>query len=202
MQLNKIHRFKNKEYDTWWRIHPSLKPTDHFDRMEFIGDRVVSLSLTKFLLCNTSYTAGQLSNHISILASGKNMSYIGKFLSPFLRYSGDLTPAMIADALEAYIGAVFLDNGDTETIILSLWKDCILNYYDVSPKNQLQELLQAHNKTSSFQYELLPSPDHRKQFKCTLRVDNMVVYSNGKSKKEASMNAAKNFLEQYNKTFK
>lgn len=111
-------------------------------------------------------------------------------------------PSILADAVEALIGAVFLDGGyeETRTVVLELLRDGLQDVRDGKTlisdyKTALQELLQAEGLTAGdIRYEDAgqSGPDHDKVFSVRLMVKGeLEAEGEGKSKKQAQQNAAR-----------
>lgn len=136
-------------------------------------------------------------------------------LGTFLRLSrgeektgGRSRPSILADAMEAVIGAVYLDGGfdEVKRVVLALFREEIDQaasgrYRTTDHKTALQEKLQARGITG-IRYDLVEEsgPDHDKTFVMGLYIDGeLVSKGKGKSKKEAEQEAAKIKLERENR---
>ena len=113
-----------------------------------------------------------------------------------------LNKTVLADAMEAIIGAVFIDSNydKIKKIVLSLWKDIVANYneWDQEPKTHLQELCQAQSGATPV-YKLLSisGPDHRPEFLIELQALGKTIQSKGGSRKEAETTAARELLKTF-----
>ena len=102
----------------------------------------------------------------------------------------------MADACEALLGSIYIDNGfnSVEKIILNLWsnhiKDSIVTKID--PKTKLQEFsLKKFKKLPTYKVISNTGPRHKPLFKVGVKlVDTKFYISDGKSKKDAEQNAA------------
>jgi ribonuclease-3 len=187
-------------------LHPECK---HNQRLEFLGDSVLSTVISSWLYRQfESHDEGKLSRKKALLARGKLLGEIGRGLNleSFLRVAksekdehGRLRDSALEDALEAIIGAVFLDDGfiAAEQMILQ-WEDkfcqaIALDQEMFNPKGKLQEFVQSKFKGTKIFYKLAKQsgPDHRREFIIDLYLGKEKISSgSGLSKKAAEENAA------------
>ena len=112
---------------------------------------------------------------------------------------------ILSDALEALIGAIFLDQGfiKTETYILKLWKKFLENskITEIDAKTKLQEYsLKLYKKLPSYKIKKKSGPHHMPIFEAEVNIPNSKSFqANGLSKKEAQQNAAKKLMENLKK---
>ena len=113
----------------------------------------------------------------------------------------DSLESIKANALEALIGAIYLDSNleKTTTVILSLWKNYFdnINLSSFDPKSSLQEWCLKYKKKLP-EYKLIEKigPDHQPTFKIKVFIDNHTYSSaNGNSKQDAEINAAEKLLK-------
>jgi ribonuclease-3 len=178
------------------------------ERLEFLGDSVLNLLVTWFLYEGLrDADEGALSNRRARMTSGEALTEVGHKLK-----LGDLlrtgkgqdlepTPNMEADAVEACIGAIFLDGGleAAQGFVLS---HIIANYKPEEPayndpKSRLQHYTLA-NRLGLPEYRLLESsgPAHHQEFLMEVLVDGKALGQGlGTSKKIAQQNAATSALE-------
>lgn len=177
------------------------------ERLEFLGDSVLGLAAASHLFETMKNPEGDLAKIKSVVVSEKTLAPIavrfgidrmlvlgrGEELS-----GGRKKPAILADCMEAVIGAYYLDAGyvKAEKYILSflvpeiekVQSDGIKDY-----KTLLQELYQKKSKECP-RYETvsISGPDHDQTFNVSVHLGT-VTYGpqSGKSKKEAEQNAAK-----------
>jgi len=176
------------------------------ERLEFLGDRVLNLIVAEYLFCHFDETEGYLTQrmevtmnrNLGVLVPSLGLGYEDLIL---VAENQPLTPGIIADAFEAFIGALYLDRGfdATRNIVLSLISDEIESF---SPgknyKKKLQETVQKQNLPLPV-YSLVRKDglDHRPVF--TYRVTagkNISGVGTGSSKAEATQNAALDALHQ------
>jgi ribonuclease-3 len=183
------------------------------ERLEFLGDSILSFVVSTHLFKTyPDFDEGTLTNVRALLVNTKNLSKVASQLNfgKLLKLSkgeeeskGRSNPSLLADVFEAYIGALYLDQGFEEVsnflkrIMLSKIQDLLQKKTFKDPKSLLQEEVQA-KKQSSPVYKVIEEvgPAHEKIFKVGVFVDNkMQGIGTGKSKQEASESAAKQALE-------
>jgi len=198
--------------------HPSLayeSKRPHFDnqRLEYLGDAVIQLILTHELYQRfPKFAEGRLTKLRSRLVSRDalcecaHLIKLGEFLllgKGEAASGGRERPSNLADAIEALAGAVYLDGGydESKNFIMknfSSFIDEIANQPDDSnPKGKLQEHLQSITQSSpSYSIISQEGPDHEKSFVSQVSWEGMLLgKGDGKSKKEAEINAASDALE-------
>ncbi len=173
-------------------IHPSYQKNLEFQRLEFLGDKVISFYLAKYLMLNYNLSEGEMTVKISQMVNNTDMAFVGSFLKDQIKYSGELNNSIIADCLEAWFGYKLLNGDDVEFLIYDLWQDYLSPDIQINPKNQLQEIMQKQQKTIKYIYI-----QENNNFLVQLIADNKIIKSIGKSKKIASINAAQIFLNKY-----
>lgn len=188
-----------------------------YERMEFLGDAVLGLSVSSYLFENfPDKDEGELTKLKATLVSEVNLSRRAKLISlgKYLYLSteeeksgGRTRTSILSDSYEAILGAVFIDGGLAaaeqfiRTHLLKNLKETAEDKSMHNYKGELLELLQAEGEGTP-KYEVLEEegPDHQKMF-------TIGVYSKGKllgrgkgaSKKEAEQNAAMMALEELEK---
>lgn len=181
------------------------------ERLEFMGDAVLQLWSSKEIW-PLNISEGQMTRLRAQLVCEKALAIYGRelHLNDFLllgageeKTGGRDKDAIIADAFEAFLGALFLDQGmDAVDIIL---KACITprlsNPMDIGImhdyKSKLQEFVQA-DKKRTVQYKLVSEsgPANAPRFVMNCIMDNIVLGTGiGDSKKHAEQNAAKDAFE-------
>lgn len=181
------------------------------ERLEFLGDAVLQLIVTTKLYQDyPDLPEGQLAKVRAAVVSGSTLAEVARTvdlgqyleLSPAEERSGGRSKdSILADTLEALIGALYLDSGYEETrdAVLGLLSSRI----DEKAKNpgvkdyktRLQEVLASDGRRPSYQVEGT-GPDHERTFRATVSVDGRAIGAgDGKSKKAAEQSAAKQALE-------
>jgi ribonuclease III len=184
----------------------------HNERLEFLGDAVLELSATEYLYTHYDHPEGELTNFRSALVNYKKLAEIahGLGLEQFLLMSrgeakdvGRARQVILANAIEALIGAIYLDQGFSQansfiekTILVEL-QDIITGGSYVDPKSRLQELVQERRGiTPTYGVVSESGPDHDKTFIVAAFINTTEIgRGNGPSKQEAEISAAQNALE-------
>lgn len=186
----------------------------HNERLEFLGDAVLELAVTENLFNQfPQYPEGQLTSLRAALVNYQIMAEVAKNLGfdEFILLSrgeakdiGRARKVILANAMEAVIGAVYLDAGYQEAkriiekfIVNPNLNKVIENGLYKDPKSHLQEIVQEKMKLTPT-YQMLEEwgPDHKKIFKMGVYFgDKLVAEGEGYSKQEAEIEAAKNALD-------
>lgn len=188
----------------------SLK-ISHNERLEFLGDAVLELVVTEYLFENFPNPEGDLTNWRASLVNGEHLATIAKKLEieEYILMSkgekkdhGKARMYILANAMEAIIGAIYLDRGYQEAkdfinknIIVHL-KDILKNKSYLDAKSFFQEKAQEIFQITPH-YELIKEwgPDHDKKFLVALMLGTeKIAEGEGMSKQEAQRSAAQNGL--------
>ena len=210
-QLQKLINinFKDKNLLKESLIHKSYNNTKNNEKLEFLGDRVLGLVLSKILIETfPKEKEGIIDKKFANLVNKKTCTMIAKSLNlkKFMSV-GDSHKGLsksdnkiLSDALEALIGAIYLDSGlsTAENFILKNWKESLLKseVTEIDPKTKLQEYsLKKFKKLPKYKVFKESGPRHNPTFKVEVQIPNSKKYSAiGKSKKDAQQNAAKKLL--------
>jgi ribonuclease-3 len=190
------------------------------ERLEFLGDSVLSLVVSNYLYTHFSeYPEGTLTRIRSsvvceaALASFSEKIGLGEFLmlgKGEAQNGGAEKPAILADAFEALLAAIYLDAGAEEGMkavakfLLPMVKSAIdalpeMGDVRIDSKSRLQEFIQQDREQKEvLEYRLVgeSGPDHNKVFTAEVLICGEVKGSgSGRSKKESEQSAAKNALE-------
>lgn len=195
--------------------HKSLN-LEHNERLEFLGDAVLELASTKYLYENFNRPEGELTNWRSALVKGESLSVESKRLGldPYIKTSrgeakntGKARDIILANAFEALIGAIYLDQGFGVAYDFVLKNICyklenILDkglYYDA--KSRFQEMVQdQYGITPTYEVESESGPDHAKVFIVSATLgDKKVATGEGPSKQKAQTAAAQAALDDWEK---
>jgi len=185
---------------------PAIK---HNQRLEFLGDAVLGLILAEQLYATLpSEREGVLTQNRSALAKGAQLACMARELEipVHLRLSdaeqrnqGRNRDSILEDALEAVIGAIYLDSDfpTAKRIVLKWYGDISAKLEATldqhNPKGRLQELVQPRLGNDAISYELIHEcgPAHLKRFSVEVRIAGKMAGSGeGSSKKEAEEQAA------------
>lgn len=213
------YRFRSQELLLEALTHRStlgeLKPGENgitYERFEFLGDSVLALVTSDYLVRNfPEENEGQLTQKKSLLVSQTILAKkaLTIDLAAHIIVSGNASRGGVADqdsvlaaALEAVIGAIYLDGGIEpardfieERILDDI--DAIIEHTDhINYKSHLQELTQSRFKTYPvYKVKSTSGPEHDKVFVVEVHIAGRVRgKGRGKSKKDAEQMAAKNAL--------
>ena len=189
-----------------------FKESQYNERLEFLGDSVLQLTITEYLFSNyKNKLEGELTRLRSLIVCENSLYNVARKLriSDFIMMSKgeELTGgrdriSIQADAVEAIIAAIYIDKGleVAKEFILTNFNDIIKKAIDnkiiLDFKTKLQEYLQKDGDID-INYELYKheGPPHRRKFFVNLYVEGKLLGSGeGYSKKEAEQNAAKEAL--------
>ncbi|MDD5251435.1 MAG: ribonuclease III [Patescibacteria group bacterium] len=192
--------------------HPSF-PFGHNERLEFLGDAVLELVVTEYLYNHYPNPEGELTNWRAALVNAKMLSDIasGLDLGEYLYLShgeakdsrGKARQYILANAIEALIGAMYLDLGTEPTRefilqnVLSRLPYVLEHRLQVDPKSRFQECAQElAGVTPTYRVLEEKGPDHAKDFTIGVYLgDELVATGIGTSKQEAQIAAAQRGLE-------
>lgn len=193
--------------------HPDF-PLAHNERLEFLGDAVLELVVTEYLYLHYENPEGELTTWRSALVNGDSLAVIAQEIGvePYLYLSkGEEKDAnskarryILANAMEAIIGAMYLDFGWEVTKSFLLQKvvsklDAIIqDRLYIDPKSRFQESAQSKlGITPSYKVLEESGPDHQKQFIMGAYLGkDLVAKGEGTSKQEAQISAAAAALEE------
>ena len=177
------------------------------ERLEFLGDSILGQAVTvKLFLDHPDLDEGELAKRRASLVSSVALAEVGRSigLGPYVRLGRGETmtggadkPSILADTVEAIIGAVYLDaGGDAATafvlrLIAPLLRDPERFGAAMDPKTSLQEIAARRSAPPPVYTVSESGPDHNKHFIATVSVGELVQASGeGSSKKQAEMAAA------------
>lgn len=196
--------------------HPEFK-MGHNERLEFLGDAVLEIVVTEYLFLNfPNVPEGDLTNWRAALVNAKMLYEVANDLgvekSLYLS-KGEAKDKnkksrhfILADAVEAIIGAIYLDQGMKVSKnfilknIVSKLDSILKNKLYLDPKSRFQEKAQEMRGVTPH-YKILDEigPDHAKVFTVGLYLeDEIVAKGKGLSKQEAQVEAATNGLKKLN----
>ena len=202
-------KFNDKSLIPNLLTHKSFSKANNNEMLEFLGDRVLGLVLSKKLLeLYPTETVGNLDKRFAFLVNKNSCLKISKKLNieKFLilgdtyKNKKKVEDKILSDVIEALIGAIFLDSGYsiTEKFILNLWKtELKINTKTiVDSKTQLQEYsLKTYKKLPVYKILKLQGPKHSPFYLVGVKITSFKQHTgNGKSIKIAQQNAAKNLL--------
>ncbi len=225
MNKNLQSLFKNKKlyelaltHKSWVNEHPKERTSN--ERLEFLGDAILEFIVSdEIFSLFPDKEEGYLTSLRANLVNTKNLSEIAKklnigqelFLSKGeVETGGRTNPSILANAFEAIIGALYLDQGLEET--RKFIKNTVLSHLKErleKPLKDSKSLLQEYVQSLSFpapRYRVVSEsgPDHDKRFVVEVLINSKSWgRGKGKNKQEAEQEAAKaalvNFVSKYSK---
>jgi ribonuclease III len=201
--------------DPRWRealTHGSTGEAENYERLEFLGDRVLGLVIAEWLHERSHGSEGQLSQRLNALVSREVNATIARRigLGPHIRLGkqarddgGADSDNILGDVIEALIGASFLVRGfePTRAMVRALWAEEVNGEAGRSkhPKSALQEWA-AGNKRAMPEYRVTDrsGPDHAASFTVSVSIRNVgEAEATGSSKQEAETHAAEAFMRRF-----
>jgi len=197
--------FKNKNILIKSLTHKSFNSSDNNEKLEFLGDRVLGLVISKKLLeIFPNDKEGFLDKKLASLVNKKKCLDVGKSLNleKFILVGNSkkkpikIENKIISDCCEALIGAIYLDQGFDviENFILKIWKihinSSVVTFIDSKTKLQEYSLKKFKNLPI---YKLIDNsgPMHKPLFKVGVKLKNSKMFvGTGQSKKDAQQKAA------------
>ena len=208
---NKINlKFKNINLLKRAITHKSHDPINNYEKLEFLGDRVLGLIISmKLLKMYPKEREGILDKKLASLVNKNRCYEIGKTLkleqciltSNSNKKKTKIENKIISDTTEALIGAVFYEKGFiiTEKFVLNMWQDLInsSNITMIDSKTKLQEYsLKKFKILPIYKLISIKGPKHKPKFIISVKIkDTKIFEGSGESKKKAEQNAAKKLLE-------
>jgi ribonuclease III len=206
------HSFSDRQVLVTALTHASLprQPTN-YERLEFLGDRVLGLIVAEMLYrLYPEEKEGDLAKRLTEVVQQKTLVSVaaGLGIAPYLRLSagekkagGTLKDTILADAVEALIGAIYLDGGleAARRFVERHWQPLVATRRSPpdDPKTRLQEVAQARGLALP-QYKLLAKTgsDHAPVFDVEVSVTGMgSAQARAASKRAAEKEAAQKLLE-------
>ena len=212
--------FTNKELLHMALTHSSYANEHNYprlnnnERLEFLGDAVLEITVSDFLYNNyTDINEGELTKLRASMVCEPTLFLCAKDIdlqNCILLGKGEEAtggrkrPSIVSDAMEALIGAIYLDGGieNAREFVANFILNDIENkklFYD--SKTILQEIAQGEH-LGAISYELVSEsgPDHNKTFRVAVKIDDKVIGNGeGRTKKAAEQEAAYNAILEYKK---
>ena len=185
--------------------HKSFDSKNNNEKLEFLGDRVLGLVISKKLLeIYPNEREGILDKKFASLVNKKTCLKISKDIGlenyvltlNSSKSNNNIEDKVLSDCCESLIGAIYLDKGFNvvEKFILNLWKDLIKDSVitQVDAKTKLQEFsLKKFKKLPIYRLLSNTGPRHKPIIKVSVKIHNSKNFiAEGKSKKIAEQNAA------------
>jgi ribonuclease-3 len=188
---------------------------DHNERLEFLGDAVLELVVTEYLYNSFPNPEGELTNWRAALVKAETLSQVSDNLgiNKYLLLSkgeakdtGRARQYILANALEAIIGAIYLDQG-YESIKQFILKAIIKELPEILEKGTYRDAKSVFQEEAQERVGITPTyevlkewgPDHAKHFRVGVFLNGeLAAEGEGVSKQEAQLEAAKNALRAKN----
>jgi len=203
-------KFHNKKNLLKSLTHKSFDTSNNNEKLEFLGDRVLGLVISKKLFeLYPDDTEGRLDKKLAFLVNKNRCCEIGKKinLDKFIitstsnKKENNIVDKIISDSCEALIGAIFLDHGFivVEKFINRLWKKHLQKsiQLQIDAKTKLQEYsLKKYKSLPIYKFLSNTGPKHKPLFKIAVKIQNSkFISATGYSKKDAELKAANLFLK-------
>jgi ribonuclease-3 len=203
------HRFARPALLVEALTHASAGPPN-YERLEFLGDRVLGCVVAAWAVASTADDAGGLNRRQAALVDGATCADVARTLGVAERLRMDRAARnahvhhsdnALADAMEALVGAVFADAGFTaaERAVRRAWGERLDATAPPArdPKSQLQEWAQARGpRLPDYAVVEREGPDHAPRFRVRVTVSGLdPVEATGGTKQEAQRNAAAAMLD-------
>jgi ribonuclease-3 len=211
----KAHAGCDPNDETLWLealTHGSTGHERNYERLEFLGDRVLGLSIAEWLFSASGEAEGKLSQRLNALVSRATCARVARAigLGPHMllgkqaRDDGGLdSDNILGDVMEALIGACFVDHGfdQARAMVRSLWAEQVEGKAGKHkhPKSALQEWT-VGNKRRMPEYSLVErsGPDHNLRFTVKVEVHGIgEAQATASSKQDAETLAAEEFLRKF-----
>ncbi len=207
------HEFARPELLLRALTHPSMSSPSRPDnqRLEFLGDRVLGLVMAEALLkADRGAAEGQLAPRFNALVRKEACAEVARSIGlgealklgrSEMLSGGRRKEAILADAMEAVIAAVYVDAGfeAARAVILAHWQDRIAGVETDArdPKTSLQEWAQARGQTPPCYAEIARAgPDHAPEFTVEVRLaSGEHARATAGAKRQAEQRAARALLE-------
>ena len=202
-------KFKNLNNLKKSLTHKSYDSLNNYEKLEFLGDRILGFVISKKIIeLFPDEKEGVLDKKLASLVNKNKCLEVAKTIDlEKIILVGNKGPKakvenkIIADSIEALIGAIYYDKGFeiSEKFILSMWKNFINLSKEtlIDSKTKLQEYsLKKFKSLPIYKLVSRSGPKHKPKFTISVRLKDSKFYDGkGDSKKKAEQNAAKNLLD-------
>jgi|TARA_B100001964_G_scaffold228063_1_gene278711 ribonuclease-3 len=202
-------KFKNLNNLKKSLTHKSYDSLNNYEKLEFLGDRILGFVISKKIIeLFPDEKEGVLDKKLASLVNKNKCLEVAKTIDlEKIILVGNKDPKakvenkIIADSIEALIGAIYYDKGFeiSEKFILSMWKNFINLSKEtlIDSKTKLQEYsLKKFKSLPIYKLVSRSGPKHKPKFTISVRLKDSKFYDGkGDSKKKAEQNAAKNLLD-------
>ena len=175
-----------------------------YERLEFLGDAVLEIIISEYLYKERHLEEGTMTrmraSYVCEEACATYAKEIGLDLDIRVGIGEEINQTILADVFEAFVAALYLDQGFefTRSFVLNI----ILKYIEKEVdflhdyKSELQELVQTVRKSVIYEIIDESGPAHDRTFTCQVKVDDIIMgIGKGSSKKSAEQEAAKEALK-------
>jgi ribonuclease-3 len=186
-------------------------PGDNNERLEFLGDAILDLVVSEAVFrAHPQAPEGDLSRLRAALVNDKSLAAIASDLGlgshlnmgqGERKSGGHRRKSLLADALEAIFGAVYLDSGfgPARAVIEQAFGERLREFPDVEslrdPKTRLQEWMQARQMgLPEYSLSSVSGEAHRQTFEAECRVDDTVTKGSARTRRNAEQQAADKML--------
>ena len=205
-------KFKNLSILKKSITHKSYDSKNNYEKLEFLGDRLLGLIISKKLLSMyPDVKEGLLDKKLASLVNKEKCYEVGKKLKldEFVlvgnnKKNSKVEIKIVSDCIESLIGAIYYERGFdfVEKFVLNLWKDMLESSKItlIDAKTKLQEYSLKKFKILPI-YKLLNTtgPKHKPIFRIAVRLKNSeFIDGAGKSKKIAEQDAANRYIKKFN----
>ena len=202
--------FKNKSLLNQALTHKSFDNNNNNEKLEFLGDRVLGLIISKKLIDKfPNEKEGIIDKKFANLVNKKTCVNIAKklnlkkylFLGSSNKNLERSSDKILSDSLEAIVGAIYLDGG------LKYSEKFILNFWETFIDNSIVTLIDSKTKLQEYslkKFKILPKytffkktgPQHKPLFKTEVQIpESKKIIGIGSSKKNAQQNAAAKLIK-------
>ena len=215
MKLNKLQKkigisFKEDKLLIQALTHKSFDTKNNYEKLEFLGDRVLGLIISKKLLEKfPDEKEGMIDKKFANLVNKKTCLSIAKkinikkylYLGSSHKNLNRFADKISSDSLEAVVGAIYLDGGlkSSEKFILYFWESFIdkSNFTLIDSKTKLQEYsLKKFKKLPKYTFFKKTGPQHKPLFKTEVEIEgSKKIIGKGFSKKNAQQDAATKLIK-------
>lgn len=202
------YHFKNRKLLMQAFTHSSYSNENHCEcneRLEFLGDSVLSVIISTKLFFDSNKREGALSRLRARIVSEKPLAFIAESMQLddyLLKGEGekrtDTTQSMKADLVEAIIGAIYIDGGldEAKRFVLRVFEDIIIEMENTDEEKDYKTQLQEKFSHAKIKYLAEKNgPPHMPEFSVVVYINNVAIGRGvGKTKREAEQMSAHNAL--------
>jgi ribonuclease-3 len=207
------YQFSQQELLEQALTHRSFSRSVNNERLEFLGDSILNLIISNHIYRRfTESDEGDLSRIRALLVKQETLARIAREINlgdhillggGELKSGGFRRASILSDAVEALIGAVYLDSdyGQTEAVVLGWYRELLESIDEGAnlrdPKTQLQEYLQSRKKQlPGYKVEQTTGKSHDQVFTVSCKISDPDIQTKGQgsSRKKAEQQAARKIL--------